>query len=140
MKAPGYRRLLASLALAFCVGSIAYRSNAWRRILDAPYVTCDAPRFDFGRRRPNVVVQHTFRLVNQGGRALSIRKVTSDCRCLTSEVKDASIGPGQSLALPVAIDLRGHPQGAVDAKILVETADVRRKYVVLRVAGVVDDG
>lgn len=140
MKAPGYRRSLVALAAAFCVGTIFYRSDRWRRVVDAPYLSCDAPRFDFGRRRPNVVLQHAFRLVNRGGRALSIRKVTSDCRCLTPELNEATIGPGQVLVLPVTIDLRGHSQGAFDARILVETTDVRRRYVLLRVAGLVDDG
>ena len=73
----------------------------------APRLSVAAPVFEFGNRRTGELIQHTFELRNTGDSLLKISSIRASCGCTTPGKSSLKIRPGETLPLPVEIDLTG---------------------------------
>ncbi len=62
--------------------------------------------YDFGDVKENAVLEHTFRILNQGGREVRITRVKPDCGCTTPSY-DPVIPPGGEASVTLRLDTRG---------------------------------
>jgi hypothetical protein len=92
--------------------------------------------FNFGERRPDETIEHTFVLANTGWEPLEIREVQSSCGCMTAKVSLLHLAPGERVAVPISIALKGS-QGKIQKTILVRSNDPKQPNLVLTVTGTV---
>lgn len=103
----------------------------------APAVRCDVPSFDFGTSDMASVVEHEFRLANDGDQPLAIEKVNTGCGCTTSNMGTNSVPPGGATSLTVRFSLAGR-SGSQRRTIYVHCNDPVRRILQLQLTGVVE--
>lgn len=95
----------------------------------APSLAMPAAVFDAGRVMEGELVQHTFRVENDGDEALRILQVKPDCGCTTAEF-DRVVGPGKEGWITLVLDTAGYV-GDISRHTRVFTNDPSREMFVL---------
>lgn len=70
----------------------------------SPKLSIDERVYDFGRVKAGEVVAIAFELKNSGKEKLNLRKIKSNCSCVTYEIASSNIKKGKSLSLRVLFD------------------------------------
>ena len=73
-----------------------------------PILKFDKDEFDFGRILQGEVVSYTFHFTNVGDAPLLITRVDKSCGCTASEYPHEPIQPGESGAIKITYDSKGH--------------------------------
>jgi len=102
----------------------------------APVVTFDQTSFNFGTITSDQVVEHPFRLTNQGSSDLIIRKVSASCGCTAARPVKEIIGPGESTEIKASFNAAGR-EGSQKKAITVITNDPKRSKSILWINGIV---
>lgn len=118
---------LLALALAWLPASAA----APRALLSV-----DPDGFDFGTVRQHRALHKEFTLRNDGDAELAIREVATDCGCAVAELARERLGPGESVALRVTLQLRNE-RGRVERRVLIRSNDASRPVYTLRLVATV---
>ncbi len=74
---------------------------------NAPILEVSETMKDFGQVEQDAKLTHTFTLTNNGKRPLKIRKLKTNCPCVTTEMDGMEIAPGKSKELEVTFDTKG---------------------------------
>jgi len=135
--------LVASSAVfcAFCIawaGFRAYSPSAGQTgAASHQGIACDDDVYDFGSKRIGQSVSHVFLLRNTGRHELEIINVRPGCSCTKAEYDQKTIKPGSSLPLKLTVSLEDK-RGPVEQHIVVESNDPQRKFLLLRIKGMVE--
>lgn len=124
--------------ITICLGSIFSITSAQSSETDqekkGPVIYCAEPVFEFGAVETGVTIQHVFLLENRGDENLLIKKILTRCGCTTFQLETKEILPGETLALPVELDLRGR-RGPQNRGVYVESNAANQKMLVLALKG-----
>jgi len=107
------KRFLFSLALAACMPLCAWSAPAAQ----------DPNLWDFGVVKAGVVLEHTFVIVNDSARDLTIKDSTTSCGCTVSEIKKKQLKPMESSELLIKFDTKGY-SGATRQFVYVNTDNI----------------
>lgn len=91
---------------------------------------------DFGEIDSGKVADLQFEFTNTGTEVLEIKNITSTCGCTVTQLEKKSYKPGEKGVIPVKFYSRGY-QGRVVKSITVSTNVAKKRYVRLRLSGVV---
>ncbi|MHA7128524.1 DUF1573 domain-containing protein [Algoriphagus namhaensis] len=72
-----------------------------------PQLTLSTKEIDWGDISDSQVREEEIVLTNRGQEVLQIRKIQGNCKCLSLEMSETTIRPGESQTLKVAFDPRG---------------------------------
>lgn len=73
----------------------------------APRLFLETSQLDFGQVSGNTIKEDQVKFINNGQQKLEIRKVTSNCDCITITYDDDKIKPGKSGTIKVSFDSKG---------------------------------
>ncbi len=120
--------ILAAAVLAGAAGGLL-RVRAHR----PPRVELAETSWDFGQVLPGAELRHTFRIQNTGGQVLQVLDVRAGCACLSAEVTDSAIAPGEEAALVISF---GAPRLRTDGayEVFIRSNDLERPVVSLSIA------
>jgi len=133
---PGKISAICLAAVLFCGGSQA--ADTFNGA-SGPIIFCAEPTLDFGMVEPGSTIRHAFILENRGDQPLLIKKIHAPCGCTTFKLHTKEILPGESLALPVELDLRGR-KGPQNRGVYVESNASNQKVTTLALRGEVGTG
>lgn len=102
----------------------------------APVAEFDQTTFNFGTITSDQVVEHVFKLTNQGISELLIRKVSASCGCTAARPVKEIVGPGESTEIKASFNAAGR-EGSQKKAITVITNDPKRSKTILWINGVV---
>jgi len=91
---------------------------------------------DFGEIDSGKVADLKFEFTNTGTEVLEIKNITSTCGCTVTQLEKKSYNPGEKGFIPVKFYSRGY-QGRVVKSITVSTNAPKKRYIRLRLSGVV---
>lgn len=103
---------------------------------NAPRMSVDKKRIDFGNVKQGEVIKLEFTLTNSGKSNLLIRKIVSNCGCLTALSGSQELKPGESSTLKVEFTSQGY-SGRQSKQITVITNDPTMPTLLLQVMGYV---
>ena len=101
---------------------------------DVPSVAIDERKFDFGLVDSLRMHRHTFEIRNAGTAPLTLLSHGTTCKCLTVEVVDEKVAPGEAGKVVVIWDAQEDPDAFLQ-RVSVVTNDPRAPIVDLEVAG-----
>lgn len=64
--------------------------------------------WDFGKIKPGELSKHEFNFINNSGKSLIIKDVSTSCGCTVSEVKKKDLLPGESTIIEIKFDSKGY--------------------------------
>lgn len=109
----GIRRRLALRGMAVIAGALGIAGGAGP-LQAMPRLVVEEPLHDFGRVTNAVQLCHDFVLRNAGDSPLHIRKLVSGCEsCLTLQVDELKVSPGERTLLHCCLDARQLSGGVV---------------------------
>lgn len=115
--------MLATAVACFCLDTFATPEAGTPPPVSAkPSLTCPEPEYDFGERKADEIIEHTFLLRNTGAAPLTIRRVKPSCGCTAAKLSDPVIPPGGEAKLATRLDLKGR-KGDLRKSILIESTD-----------------
>lgn len=88
--------------------------------------------WDFGKAPAGQKLEHVFDILNDTGRPMQIREVTSSCGCAASEVSKKQLAPGDSTQVKVVFDTEKY-KGFVEQFVFVNTDSELKPLVKLTV-------
>lgn len=88
--------------------------------------------WDFGKAQAGQKLEHVFDILNDTGRPMQIREVTSSCGCTVSEVSKKDLAPGDAAQVKVTFDTQGY-RGFVEQFVYVNTDSELKPLVKLSV-------
>ena len=74
---------------------------------NAPLIKFSKTMKDFGQVEQDAQLTHTFTLTNEGKSPLKIRKLKTNCPCVTTEIERMEIPAGESEDLTITFDTKG---------------------------------
>jgi hypothetical protein len=101
-----------------------------------PHLVTDEYVFDFGEKAAGEVVEHVFKIRNDGWSDVIIEDLRPDCSCVVAKQADTVIHPGASMEVPVRISLRNR-RGSLRSQLVITSNDPNKRYVVLKIEGTV---
>lgn len=119
--------------VAFCLGA-ALGLTARPAIADHPRVTVDAAVVDFGTVEQGAVVEHVFRLRNDGPVPLRIDHVKGSCACTVGIATGDAVAPGDEAWVTVRLDT-ARLAGRTTKTVTVYTSDVAAAVVPVTLTG-----
>jgi hypothetical protein len=105
-------------------------------LANAPKIEYNSRTFDFGEIPEGKKADYTFKIMNKGKRALTIRSVTASCDCTAGQPASNTIQPGGETEMKVSFDSRGKV-GMQNKIITVISNDPNNATTILRVTGTV---
>lgn len=96
--------------------------------------------YDFGLAKPDEVIEHSFKIQNQGGADLAITDLVPGCGCTNAEAIPSVIPPGESGEIRVRYTARGSVAGRDRIQIVLKTNDPAFSATILQVTGMIDYG
>jgi hypothetical protein len=100
----------------------------------APKLEVPAPEYDFGKVRGEPVIEHEFSLKNSGNETLNIHRIKTSCGCTTPGIQALIIPAGETVTLPVKLDLKGK-SGDQRQFITLSTNDPDNRTFSLKITG-----
>ncbi len=73
-------------------------------LANAPRVSLNENAFNFGKVKQGTVLEQSFELTNTGLEKLEIRKIVSNCSCVTIKNKKTKVNPGKSITIDAKFD------------------------------------
>jgi hypothetical protein len=128
--------------LALTVGALAFAIAASFVIAvkfagfgaEGPRAVPESNIFDFGESDTETDVECLFRIHNRGQADLVLGEVRTNCRCTPASWDMTKVSPGDSASLRIGYRTPNH--GAeVRERVVVETNDLSRRYLLLHIAG-----
>lgn len=89
---------------------------ALHEVKNLPKLVLSEGEVDFNRIKANMQVSKIITLTNEGAQPLNIRKVVSNCDCLTFSLEKEELAPGEKAELVLAFDPKGRK--GIDYKML----------------------
>lgn len=88
-----------------------------------PDIVFEEKTFDFGKVKENTVIEHTFRVLNRGGKTAEIKDIKTDCGCMTPAYDRKIPAAGQG-NITLKLDTRGY-EGKIKRTAVVFSNDPR---------------
>jgi hypothetical protein len=101
-----------------------------------PKVVVENPLFDFGTATEATMVNHTFKLKNEGKGRLLITGVKTSCGCTAAKPEKNNLGPGEETEIAVGFDTH-FQKGHQVRTITVSTNDPNTPQAIMTIQGVV---
>lgn len=96
-----------------------------------PVIKFDKNEFDFGKILQGEVVSYTFHFTNTGNAPLLITSVDKSCGCTASDYPREPIQPGESGAIKITYDSKGHH--GFQSKVLIIKANTMPAQTPIRI-------
>ena len=87
-----------------------------------PKLVLSEEEWDYGEVHPENIVSHQFILKNEGKKKLIIEMVYSSCACISLDLADKNIAPGEETQLEAIFDPYGY-EGTVTKEITIKSND-----------------
>lgn len=104
-----------------------------------PRIVCPEPVFNFGERDNSGMVEHEFRIRNEGTLSLEILNVHASCGCTAVRPSQNVIAPGGEAVIHAKLDLRGRT-GYQQKTISVQSNDPQTPTLMLQMVGTAVQG
>lgn len=99
-----------------------------------PHAVCPSETYSFGLMDPLTVGTHEFQIENRGGEPLILRGGQSSCKCTLSDLKQATVAPGDTYTVKLTWN-SGHANQQFEQSALVHTNDPTKRELKLSVTG-----
>lgn len=119
--------LLTLLLLLFSFG-VAYAETP------SPAIVINTPVFNFGKVREGSIVEHEFKIQNQGNATLEVEKIYPACGCTVAVLSSDSIASGGEGSIKVTFDTEGF-NGFKAKNIRIYTNDPQKPSSVVSLEG-----
>lgn len=114
-----------------------YSSWSTQQLANAPDIQFSENNFDFGAVKQGAVLEHTFKITNQGKSDLILRKVRTSCGCTASKPDKDVVRPGETVNLAVSFNTRGR-NGRQSQSVTIYSNDPKKSTMLLRVSATVN--
>src|SRR5271168_3886753 len=102
----------------------------------APKASVETPLYDFGTALEGTMVNHVFKIKNNGQGYLEIRGVKTSCGCTTGTPSKSHVAPGDDSEISVAFDTR-FQKGHQVRTIIAFTNDPNNPQVAMTMQGII---
>jgi hypothetical protein len=103
--------VLAVLATLVPAGDALAAGKGYKQEGPPPTVRIEPPRFDFGTKDPNDLIDVSFKVTNTGSQTLTIPEgdagIRVSCHCTVPTLEQRRIRPGETITIDATLDLRG---------------------------------
>lgn len=99
-----------------------------------PRLVLEEKEYNFGEIAEGNLVEHKFKIYNQGTSTLEIRKINASCGCTAAVVDTDKIAPGQSTFIKTSFNSTGF-RGSIDKSVSVYSNDPENVSVTLFIKG-----
>jgi len=120
--------LPCAVTATFVIGTIAMIAVQWRRSADAHRtaiagLSVSSRVLDLGYVQPGQRPEGVFILQNQGTKVLRFLNASPSCTCSVANAVPRDLQPGQSMAIPVSLQIAPNPDPIVSADIVLSFSD-----------------
>ncbi len=113
-----------------------YTKLSSEQVANAPDIQFSETSFDFKEIKSGDIVNHTFKVTNNGKTPLVLRKVKSSCGCTVSQPDKTNIVPGDTANITVTYNSRGR-NGRQNQSITVYSNDPKKSTMLLRISATI---